>query len=116
MTTTPLLNGPNTIHIKVLNDRKALFVSQGHQNRMKERQSTRHGISTVFGPLSSGVVVIIGDIAVGIEALVVDLELGGGDAHAVAAGSEGSLQSVGDSADAGLLLKSGSGHSSGTRS
>jgi hypothetical protein len=59
--------------------------------------------------LSSRVVVIIGDIVFGIEALVIDLELGGGDAHAVAAESEGSLQSIGDSADAGLLLKGGPG-------
>ena len=55
--------------------------------------------------LSSGAVVIIGDIAVRVEALVGNLELGGGNAHAVAAESEGSLQSIGDSADAGLLLK-----------
>lgn len=79
------------------------IVSQGHQNRMKERQSTRNGICTVFGPLSSEVVVIIGDIGVGVGALVVDLELGGGDVHAGAADSECSLQSIGDSADTGLL-------------
>ena len=55
--------------------------------------------------MSSKAVVIIGDIAVRVEALVGNLELGGGDAHAVAAESEGSLQSIGASADAVRLLQ-----------
>ena len=68
---------------------------------MKDRQSTRNGICTVFGPWSSGV--IIGDLVAGVRVLIVDLELGGGNVHTGLAPAEGSLQSIGDRADAGLL-------------
>ena len=48
-------------------------------------------------------VVIISDLVVGIWVLVGDLKLGGCDVHAGAAEAEGSLEVIGDSADAGLL-------------
>ena len=48
-------------------------------------------------------VVIISDLLVGVGVLVGDLELGGGDVHAGAADTEGSLEVIGDSADARLL-------------
>ena len=53
--------------------------------------------------LVHGAVVIIGDLVAGVRVLIGDLELGGSDVHAGAADAEGSLQSIGDRADAGLL-------------
>ena len=53
--------------------------------------------------LVHGAVVIIGDLVAGVRVLIGDLELGGGDVHAGLAVAEGSLQSIGDRADAGLL-------------
>ena len=52
--------------------------------------------------LVHGAVVIIGDLVAGVRVLIVDLERGGGDVHAVAV-AEDSLQSIGDRADAGRL-------------